>query len=311
MPNEISPLREKGEIVGFKVDDRAFYVGESGFVEIQIDELRGFNIGSIPEGVWLRPLKGNTIVFQGEISSTAEYPGLARMEIDAYRKYWYHTFGASQYFTAMRRAVDTREKSTGDVRFIELEDDGAHLFFRYEIFLLVDMPVEKAFRRFTEIVREIEGHTERVLNRAEVPSEALMNEKTYTNEVLLPLFRSMDFMDVRYGHGEREFGKDITFSELDRFGVKRNYGVQVKIGDVSGEAGSEIDKMVAQIDDAFCMPYIDTTSRERRYISDLVIAISGRFTENAKEKIVEKTTRRNLLFLDIDKTQELLTRYMK
>jgi hypothetical protein len=311
LPKEISPLREKGEVVGLKIDDREFYADELGFVEMQVDELKGFDISSIPEDVWLRPLKGETIIFEGEISSTARYPGVARMEIQGFRKYWYHKFGASQYFAAMRKAIKARKKSAGDVRFVELEDDGARLLFRYEIFLRLNMPVEKAFRRFREIVQEIQDHTERVLNRAEIPSEALQDEKRYANEVLLPLYRSMGFTDVRYSHGEREFGKDITFSELDRFGVLRNYGVQVKIGDVSGEAASEIDKIVGQVDDAFSMPYIDTTSREKRYISDLIIAVSGRFTENAKEKMVEKAKRRNILFLDIDKTQELLTRYMK
>ena len=75
------------------------------------------------------------------------------------------------------------------------------------------------------------------------------------------------------------------------------YGVQVKAGNLSGEAGSEIDKIIAQIGDAFSMPYLNTTSREKRYISDLIIAISGRFTENAKDKIVEKVNRGNIYFL--------------
>ncbi|MHA1280754.1 MAG: hypothetical protein ACTSQ8_26705, partial [Candidatus Helarchaeota archaeon] len=74
---------------------------------------------------------------------------------------------------------------------------------------------------------------------------------------------------------------------------------------------SDIDKIIGQVEDAFSMPYIDVTSREKRYISDLIIAISGRFKGNAEEKIVEKTKRRNLYFLDIDKIQELLTKYMR
>ena len=59
------------------------------------------------------------------------------------------------------------------------------------------------------------------------------------------------------------------------------------------------------------MPYIDTTSREKRYISDLIIAISGRFTNNAEAKIIEKVHQLNIYFLSIDKIQELLTAFMK
>lgn len=173
------------------------------------------------------------------------------------------------------------------------------------------MPIDHAFLRFQEIVQEIEGHTERLLEGEELSSEILNDEIKFTVEVLLPLFRNMGFIDVKYNHGKREFGKDVTFSEIDKFGVRRNYGVQAKAGNLSGEAGSEIDKIIGQINDAFSMPFVDTTSREKRYISDLIIAISGRFTDNAKDKIIEKINRGNIYFFDIDKIQELLALHMK
>jgi hypothetical protein len=198
-----------------------------------------------------------------------------------------------------------------DIEFTEIDDDGAHIFFRFDIFLREDISIDKALRRFKQIVEEIEGHTERILEGEEVSSEILNDEKKFAIELLLPLFRNMGFVDVKYNHGKREFGKDVTFSEIDKFGVRRNYGVQAKAGDLSGEAGAEIDQIIAQIEDAFSMSYINTTSREKRYISDLIVAITGRFTDNAKDKIIEKVNRRNLYFLDTDKIQELLTQYMK
>jgi hypothetical protein len=173
------------------------------------------------------------------------------------------------------------------------------------------MPIDEALNRFNNTVEEIEGHTERILEGEEISSELLKEEPRFTIELLLPLFRSMRFIDVKYNHSKREFGKDVTFSEMDKFGVRRNYGVQVKAGDLSGEAGAEIDKIIAQIDDAFKIPYIDTTSKERRYISDLIIAVSGRFSNNAEDKIIEKVHQRNIYFLNIDKIQELLSKYMK
>lgn len=311
LKDKVSLIKDDGDVVGFKVNDKEFYAEDGWRVEIQVDDLKGFNIGSIPNGFWLYPLKGNTIVFEGEISSDKEHVGIASMAIHIYRKYWNHKFGALQYIDVMKKAIEIRKESDKDVEFIEIEDDGAHIFFRYNIFLFEDMSIDRALQRFQEIVQEIEGHTERFLEGEELSSEILGNETKFTVEVLLPLFRNMGFIDVRYNHGKREFGKDVTFSEVDKFSVRRNYGVQVKAGDVSGEAGSDIDKIIAQIEDAFSMPYINTTSREKRYISDLIIAISGRFTENAKDKVVEKINRRNLYFLDIDKIQELLTLYMK
>lgn len=233
------------------------------------------------------------------------------MNIHVYRKYWDHKFGVSQYFNAMQQAVEIRTESDGDVEFIEIEDDGVHLFFRYHIYLLEDMLIEEALKKFQEIESEILGHTERILNKEEISSDILNDEPKFTLELLLPLFRNMGYSDIKYNHGVREFGKDVTFSEITPFRARRNYGVQVKAGDLSGEADSELDRMIGQIEDAFSMPYIDTTSRETRYISDLIIVISGRYVGNSKEKIIEKIGQRNIYFFDIDKIQELLTKYMR
>ena len=310
LKDKVTLIKENGDIIGFKINDKEFYSDENDLVEVQIKDLKGFNIGSIPNGFCLTPLEDNTIIFEGEITSEKEHAGVAHMELHIYRKYWDHKFGAFQYVSTMEKAIDIRKKSNNDVKFLEIEDDGAHIFFRYDIFLFEDMLIDKAFQRFQEIVHEVEGHTERLLEGEELSSEILDNEMKFVIELLLPLFRNMGFIDVKYNHGKREFGKDITFSEIDRFGVRRNYGVQVKTGELSGKAGAEIDKITAQIEDAFSMSYIDTTSREKRYISDLIVAISGRFADNAKDKIMEKIKRRNLYFLDIDKIQELLTQHM-
>lgn len=310
MKNKISLIKENGDVVGFKVNDKAFYA-DNGRVEVEVDDLKGFNISSIPDGFFLSLFEENMIDFQGASLNDDGYAGTAFIENQIYRKYWYHKFGASQYVNAMKKAIEIRKESDKDAEFLEIEDDGAHIFLRYNIFFFQDMPIDQAYQRCQEIVQEIQGHTERILEGEEISGEILNDEVKFTIEVLLPLFRNMRFFDVKYNHGKREFGKDVTFSEIDKFGVRRNYGVQVKAGDLSGEAGSEIDKIIGQIGDAFSMSYIDTTSREKRYISDLIIAISGRFTDNAKDKIIEKVNQRNIHFFDIDKVQELLALHMK
>jgi hypothetical protein len=304
----VTLIKEKGDVIGFRINGKEFYSEGEGFVEVESGDLKGFNIGSIPNSFCLHLFEGE---YQWDILSDKKYVGISSVNLHIYRKYWDHKFGALQYVNVMKKAIEIRKKSEKDVEFTEIDDDGAHIFFRFAIFLREDMPINKALRRFKQIVEEIQGHTERILEGEEISSEILNDEKKFAIELLLPLFRNMGFVDVKYNHGKREFGKDVTFSEIDKFGVRRNYGVQVKAGDLSGEAGAEIDKIIAQIEDAFKMPYVNTTSREKRYISDLIVAISGRFTDNAKDKIIEKVNRRNLYFLDIDKIQELLTQYMK
>ena len=87
------------------------------------------------------------------------------------------------------------------------------------------------------------------------------------------------------------------------------FGVQVKYGDVSGAANSDIDELISQADDAFKMPFYDIYTRTKQRISKLIIAISGHFTTNAVEKICEKieshSLKNNLIFIDEDKINSL------
>jgi hypothetical protein len=309
MKDKVTIIKENGDTIGFRINGKEFCSGEEGgLVDVEIGDLEGFNIGSIPNDFWLHLFEGD---YEWDISSSEKYAGISNTNLHIYRKYWDHKFGAIQYVEAMKEAVEIRGKSEKDVEFSGIDDDGAHIFFRYDILLSDDIPIDRAFKRFQEIALEIEGHTERLLEGEELSNEVLEDERKFSLEVLLPLFRNMSFLDVKYNHGKREFGKDVTFSEINRLGIRRNYGVQVKAGDLSGEAGAKIDKIIAQIADAFPMSYVDTTSREERFITDLIIAISGRFTDNAKDKIKGKINQWNIHFFDIDKIQELLTQYMK
>jgi hypothetical protein len=124
----------------------------------------------------------------------------------------------------------------------------------------------------------------------------------------------MGFLFVRYTHGKREYGKDFTFSELTPFGNYRHYGLQAKAGDVSGGVNAAIDELLGQIADAFAMPYYELGSKDPRFISTFIIAISGRFTENAREKIVEKMPKGvigSVYFLDRERITELVERHWK
>ncbi|MFC1803527.1 hypothetical protein ACFL0D_06115 [Thermoproteota archaeon] len=296
--------------IGVEINGVKYFCDEECRIEIQIDDLKGFYVGSIPNNITFWPLEKRTIVFNGEISSSSSHPGIAYMNITDYRKYWNHKYGMGQYYIALREVIISREKKENDVQFSDLEDDGAWIRFKYEIFLDENVLVDEALKRFQEIEAELMGQTERILNREEIPREVLKNESRFILEVILPLLRIMEFNDIKYNHGVREYGKDATFSEVNKFGVRKNIAIQVKAGNISGKAGSDLDKIIGQIDDAFNMPYIDISSRERRYISELLIIISGRFTDNAKEKIIEKVGQRNISFFDIDKVEELLTKYL-
>ena len=138
-------------------------------------------------------------------------------------------------------------------------------------------------------------------------------ENEFTVKILLPLFRKLGFSNVKYNHGNKEYGKDITFARRTEFDDYEYYGVQVKHGDVSGGAHGDISELIQQAKDAFSMPYYDVYSRSKVRVSKVIIAISGKFTQNAVEKIVEGMTeyplKNNLIFLDREKIEELMGKY--
>ena len=124
----------------------------------------------------------------------------------------------------------------------------------------------------------------------------------------------MGFLFVRYIHGRKEYGKDFTFSEVTPFANHRHYGLQAKAGGISGKVNSATDELLGQLNDAFSMPYYELGSKEPRYISTFIIAISGSSTENAREKIVAKMpkgTIGSVYFLDKESITELIERYWK
>ena len=62
-----------------------------------------------------------------------------------------------------------------------------------------------------------------------IPAEfAFANEDAFVQNFLIPLLRRLGFSLVVNYHGRTEFGKDLVFAEVDRFGHVRYHGLQAK-----------------------------------------------------------------------------------
>jgi hypothetical protein len=225
-------------------------------------------------------------------------------------KFWEGQYGLATFLAAIRDQVPYHQNWT--VSEIELEDDWKGITLCRTV--AVGDPLHPS-------VLAAAADLVAMIHTAEVALSGLIWKEEYTKEeapfcreLLYPLLRRMDFVFVRYTHGKREYGKDFTFSELTPFGFYRHYGLQAKAGDVSGGVNAAIDELLGQIADAFAMPYYEVGSKEPRYISTFIIAISGRFTENAREKIVEKMPKGcigSVYFLDRERLTELVERFWK
>jgi hypothetical protein len=225
-------------------------------------------------------------------------------------KYWEGRFGLATFLAEIRDQVAHHDNWT--VSQIELEDDWKGISLSRIV--AIGDPLHASVLAATADLQVLIHAAEVALSGLPWKDEYATKEDAFCRQLLHPLLRRMGFVFVRYTHGKREYGKDFTFSELTPFGHFRHYGLQAKAGDVSGGVNAAIDELLGQIADAFSMPYYELGSKDPRYISTFIIAISGRFTENAREKIVEKMPKGligSVYFLDRERIAELVERFWK
>lgn len=159
------------------------------------------------------------------------------------------------------------------------------------------------------IIREAEVH---LLGGPRWRKSYETDEALFCEEVIAHLLRRMGFDPVRKTHGPTEFGRDFVFTEHTRFGTLRYYGLQAKAGSVRGGNNSKIDDILGQIEDAFTIPYEELGREGKIYISELIIAISGHFTDNAKKKILSRMPHGfagSVHFWDKEKILSLISRH--
>ena len=227
-------------------------------------------------------------------------------------KYWEGNYGISTLLMELIEQIKSSEDLEADSESFEIESEWKYLNVYTSIkgnFVLSEI-VDK----YSKIISTLIKQTESSLSGAIWKKEYEKKESLFSTEILYPLLRKMGFLDVRYTHGIKEFGKDFTFSELTKFGNFRHYGMQVKAGNMRGNVNADIDEILGQLNDAFGMPYYEISANEERRINTFIIAISGNFTDNAKEKIANKipnNLRGSVYMIDREKIWELIERYWK
>lgn len=228
------------------------------------------------------------------------------------RKYWDGSVGFKLYMETKKEIISERQKEIKDISLESYDDDGDYIFLHYSCIVIADS-MELVIKQAEQIVKEIEGAVDLTLGSPFKNIDDAMNETDFTISLIIPLIRKLGFSNVRYNHGRREYGKDIIFTRKTEFDEFEYWGAQVKFGDISGGVNSEIDELIGQAEDAFKMPFYDLYTRSRQRISKLLIVISGKFKENAVEKICEKienhALKNNIIFVDGEKIKTLSERF--
>lgn len=158
---------------------------------------------------------------------------------------------------------------------------------------------EEVFKYCHDLCTNMEKLVERKIRGDYWISEFETDEMMFCKMYLTPFFKKMGFDQVIFNHGNNEFGKDYILVTKNIFGETEYYGVQAKAGNMSGRATSNISEISKQIDLAFTVPYELVTGKEI-FISKMIVAISGNFTERAQtiiQKFIERYKFTNTIFL--------------
>lgn len=136
-----------------------------------------------------------------------------------------------------------------------------------------------------------------------------LNEERLRNEVLIPLYKVLGFINVVEAHGHDEFGKDILFEDVNRFGDKVYIASLVKAKAIHGSTSQSgnVSEVLAQAREALQMPFPDRFDGfSKKSISMLYIVTSGSIKPKARQYISESLRTGAIRFQDGDQILSLI-----
>lgn len=132
------------------------------------------------------------------------------------RKYWDGVVGLKLYMETKKSIIEERSREVENVSLDYYDDDGAYICLRYSANIVVDS-MESLLADVEQLYGEIEGATDIALGSPFQKIEECERESEFTIKILLPLFRKLGFVNVKYNYGNKEFGKDVTFARRTEF----------------------------------------------------------------------------------------------
>jgi hypothetical protein len=227
---------------------------------------------------------------------------------------WSYSSYAESLITQARRKGVLSETQTNERNGLQITDG---VSFHFKEPMKANITLFELVNRILQSLSEIVTSAELSLAGGPVWEEIYEKagqESRFRDKILEPLLKNMNYLFVHNTHGDDEFGRDFILAEMTQFQVPIYYGVQAKVRNISGGANAEIDKILAQIDKAFAMPYtkLPGKSNSEIYIAAMIIATSGNFTKNAVETIRYRTPHHlngSLYFWDKPKIQSLISHY--
>lgn len=106
------------------------------------------------------------------------------------------------------------------------------------------------------------------------------NEAAFTTDFLVPLLRRLGFSVVNEYHSSQEFGKDLVFAEIDRFGHVAYHGLQAKY--VPSISQSDSNGLIDDAKEAFNNPFQHPGTGTEEHICSFYVANAGSISIQAR-----------------------------
>lgn len=134
-----------------------------------------------------------------------------------------------------------------------------------------------------------------------IPPEltTFQDEGTFRSQFIVPLLYRLGFSVVVGYHGQREFGRDLIFGEIDRLGHVLYYALQVKYLPVINQNDSH--GLVQDARESFAHDFHHPHKQTEERICRFYVANAGTIAANARDNffaILERPMGSNSVLLD-------------
>jgi hypothetical protein len=129
-----------------------------------------------------------------------------------------------------------------------------------------------------------------------------MTEDQFRDEVVRPLFLRQRLADGRDLCGPTEKGKDAYFVSTDELGIENVYVVQTKRGNLNlaRKATENLLEAETQLRTAAQTKVLLLKKRKKQLPAKVILCVSGKINEAARDHIIERIEDPRLFFLDAD-----------
>lgn len=117
-------------------------------------------------------------------------------------------------------------------------------------------------------------------------------EPQFRDNFVMPLLIRLGFGVVVNYHGQLEFGRDVIFGDVDRFGHVVYYGMQIKYESSISLSGSH--SLIQDAEEATHNPFKHPQTGREEFISCFYVANAGHISDQARDNFFSTVTRRGI-----------------